>query len=199
LELFSIKYPLQMPLNCQLSFGYSRFLDLHIYNLLDVNNPESSYKVSHTLAYKENSSFNYTPSSSNIHPRYKHISVSTSLHRIHARCTLQEDIDHHLSFMHSILLFRNQDPTQIRMKTKKLFNKKKLKKNSSLVSTQFTFRTTTAIKFDAVSQRHEMMKKLIRRSFGSRLLVVYKSCGNIGPLIAPKRSVIKKLSSMLNK
>ena len=26
LELFAAKYPAQMPLNCQLSFGYSRFL-----------------------------------------------------------------------------------------------------------------------------------------------------------------------------
>ena len=68
LELFSIKYPSQMPLNCQLSFGYSRFLDLHIYNMYDEKFPEADYKVSHTLAYKEVNSFNYTPASSNIHP-----------------------------------------------------------------------------------------------------------------------------------
>ena len=40
LELFAANYPPQMPLNCQLSFGYSRFLDLHIYNMYKVTSKE---------------------------------------------------------------------------------------------------------------------------------------------------------------
>ena len=95
LKLMAENYPM-MPLNVQLSFGYSRFLDLHVYNI-DVNEAKNeSYSPCHVLAYKEISSFSYTPCSSNIHEQYKHAVVPISLHRAHTRNSLQQDVDHHL-------------------------------------------------------------------------------------------------------
>ena len=193
LELFAAKYPPQMPLNCQISFGYSRFLDLHIFNMPGYS---SNNGLVHTLAYKENSSFSYTPSKSNIHHRYKHASVSTFLHRIHSRCTLQEDIDHHLSFMDSILKNRMQDAVQVRKKLIKFFKKKK---NPAIFKPKKFDGKNTSIKFDAVSGRHNFIRTLIKKYLGPKLMISYKSCGNIGSILSPKRAVIRKLSLILNK
>ena len=61
-------YPRAMPLNIQVSFGYSHFLDSHINNFLQPCDP---YKLTTSLAYKPLSRFNYVPFNSNIAPRYK--------------------------------------------------------------------------------------------------------------------------------
>ena len=51
--LMSKTYP-TMPLNIQLSFCYSRFLDVHIYNVFTPKNPK--YSLYTTLAWKESNS-----------------------------------------------------------------------------------------------------------------------------------------------
>ena len=61
-------YPRAMPLNIQISFGYSHFLDSHVYNFLQ---PSPTYKLTTTLAYKPLSRFDYVPFNSNIAPCYK--------------------------------------------------------------------------------------------------------------------------------
>ena len=61
-------YPKTMPLNVQLSFGYSHFLDSHIFNFLK-DSTEFSFTTS--LAYKPLSKFEYVPFNSNIAPHYK--------------------------------------------------------------------------------------------------------------------------------
>ena len=61
-------YPRSMPLNIQLSFGYSHFLDSHVFNLYQ---PSPSNRLTTSLAYKPLSRFDYVPFSSNIHPKYK--------------------------------------------------------------------------------------------------------------------------------
>ena len=59
-------YPKAMPLNVQISFGYSHFLDSHVYNLLQ---PSQVNHLTTTLAYKPLSNFEYVPFNSNIAPR----------------------------------------------------------------------------------------------------------------------------------
>ena len=61
-------YPKAMPLNIQISFGYSHFLDCHIFNFL-----QDSVEVGLTtsLAYKQLAKFDYVPFNSNIAPQYK--------------------------------------------------------------------------------------------------------------------------------
>ena len=61
-------YPKAMPLNIQISYGYSHFLDSHVNNYLQPCNP---YKLTTSLAYKPLSRFNYVPFNSNIAPTYK--------------------------------------------------------------------------------------------------------------------------------
>ena len=61
-------YPHAMPLNVQISFGYSHFLDSHVYNFLQ-STPVNRFTTS--LAYKPLSRFDYVPFSSNIAPLYK--------------------------------------------------------------------------------------------------------------------------------
>ena len=126
LDLMANQYP-NMLLNVQVSFGYSRFLDLHIYNI-KTSQEDKYYRLCRVLAYKEISSFSYTPCFSNIFDGYKHAVVPISLHRIHTRNTLQQDIDHHLNFLHKILKFRMQDPIQVRRKNKLFFRRKKFGK-----------------------------------------------------------------------
>ena len=61
-------YPKSMPLNIQISFGYSHFLDSHVHNFLQ---PKSVNSFTTSLAYKPLSRFDYVPFDSNIAPHYK--------------------------------------------------------------------------------------------------------------------------------
>ena len=161
-----------------------------------MHNPQDSdsYKLLHNLAYKETSSFIYTPSNSNIHPRYKHAVVPVYLHRISTRCSLPQDANNHLKFMHSLLSCRKQDPSKIKTKTRMFF----LKKKGNIFRSVPLRTKSTTVKFDSWSRRHIFMESVIRKAFGSKLMVLYKSCRNIGSILCPKRNVIKRLSRILN-
>ena len=196
LKLMASNYP-NMPLNCQLSFGYSRFLDLHIYNIC--KDKSDDYKLVHSLAYKEHSTFAYTSRHSNIDDKYKHAIVPISLHRAHTRCTQDADINHHLEFMSRILKTRSQDPERIRSGVLKFFRKKHRPSESLKNKFAENRKKTTTLLHDRVSKRHFFMKNLLTRSFRSRLRVVPKSLPNLGSILCPKRRVILKLSRSLKK
>ena len=141
-ELMASNYP-DMPLNVQLSFGYSRFLDLHIFNIC--KDERNNYQLIHSLAYKEHSSFTYTTMHSNIHDKYKHAIVPISLFRIHTRCTEKPDMDNHLLFMSRILQTRLQDPMVVKLKRQNFFNKRK---NGLGTTALKVLKKTTPIVFD---------------------------------------------------
>ena len=126
LETMATYYP-KMPLNIQIRYGYSRFLDLHLYNKDALKTREREYTICRVLAYKEMTSFSYIPKCSNIHERYKHAVVTVSLYRIHTRNTLQADIDSHLSFLSKILKHRNQNSIEVKRRTMIFFKKKRFK------------------------------------------------------------------------
>ena len=191
LNIISERYP-SMPLNLQISFAYSRFLDLHIYNM----KPEEGlgYGLSTTLAYKEHSTFSYTPWSSNIHDGYKTSVVPISLYRAHARCTEPKDVNHHVDFMKNIIKARNQDPKSVVRKYKSFFKKRH---GGKPVSKEKGKVQTTPILFDRVSGQHEFVRDLIKTSFCGQVKVVYKSRSKISSLLCPKRKIIKKLSELL--
>ena len=70
-------YPHSMPLNIQISFGYSRFLDNHVYNFLQSS---SVNRITTSLAYKPLAKFDYVSFSSNIAPLYKGKYIKPSMH-----------------------------------------------------------------------------------------------------------------------
>ena len=192
LGVMATYYP-NMPLNVQLSFGYSRFLDLHLYNV-NVDKPiKETYSLSRVLAYKELSSFIYTPYFSNIHRSYKHAIVPIYLYRIHSRNVHQSDIDNHLHFMYKILKTRMQDPAEVKRKTRSFF----LKKHNRKSIRRPVYNRCCVVKFDRVSRRHHFMSSMLKRSQSS-LLLRYKSGSNLGSLICPKRRVINTLKRFVN-
>ena len=186
IQLMASKYP-KMPLNVQISYGYSRFLDLHIFNICKPGLKD--YKLVHSLAYKDHSSFSYTSMHSNIHEKYKHAIVPISLYRIHTRCTEQADKNHHLQFMSNVLTTRSQDPNIVHMKTKKFFMKKK---NPIKKAPRF-LKKTTPILFDKGNMRHVLMRRIFKKSFQTRLMIVYKSKPSLGSILCPKRRIIRRL------
>ena len=154
-------YP-NMPLNVQISFGYSRFLDLHIYNM-DPGNNDAQYQLCNILAYKEISSFCYTPEFSNIHYKYKYAIVPISLHLVHTRNFLQEDIDNHLYFMSKILEHRMQNPAEVRRKTTKYFKKKHCKNlRTQTKARNNDYRNFITLKYDRNSKSHDFISSLTR-------------------------------------
>ena len=168
IELMVEHYP-EMPLNFQISFGYSRFLDLHIYNMME-DNLKPTYKLTHMLAYKEHSSFCYTPEFSNIHPKYKAAVIPISLFRIHTRCSRTDDINHHLSFMYQMVKHRDQDPEVVSKKIRRYFTKKKIlqvTKTSSRLGVR-----STSITYDRISNRHIFLKGLLTTSFAYVILIL---------------------------
>ena len=151
------------------------------------------YKPTYSLAYKEHSSFCYTPRYSNIHEKYKHAVVPISLFRIHTRCSEKADMNHHLYFMSRIIKNRDQDPKIVSKKRLEFFRKRNLTKPVS--KTKFTSSVkTTSITFDDVSKSHLFLKRIVLRSFSSRLRIVYKSRPKLSSILCPKRMIIRKLS-----
>ena len=191
IEMMAEKYP-NMPLNFQLSFGYSRFLDLHIFNCAKIL-PQNHYKLTYSLAYKGHSSFCYTPRYSNIHKKYKHAVVPISLFRIHTRCSEKADINHHLYFMSRIVKNRDQDPIIVKKKTLQFFKKKNKLKSGIVKKSQSNIKSTS-ITFDDVSKSHLFLNRIVVRSFSSRLRIVYKSRPKLSSILCPKRMIIRKLS-----
>ena len=187
-------YP-KMPLNIQLSFGYSRYLDLHIYNVDSQKGHDAYYSPCCMLAYKELSSFDYTSQYSNISSKYKHAVVSTSLYRIHGRNSLQEDIDHHLHFMWRLLKHRDMDQKAVSSRVLAFFQKKRgvLRRRSGLRRSS----RMVIVEYDAVSRRHCYLRQLLIRSFKSPLKILYKSGLSIGSILCPKRKVLRYLSKRI--
>ena len=77
LDEMSETYPKSMPLNVQISFGYSHFLDSHVYNFLQ-SPTTNSFTTS--LSYKPLSNFQYVPFNSNIAPHYKGKIINNKLY-----------------------------------------------------------------------------------------------------------------------
>ena len=67
-QQLATSYPSTMPLNIQISFGFSRYLDSNVFNLLQ---DKLDNRLTTSLAYKPLSRFNYVPFNSNISPQYK--------------------------------------------------------------------------------------------------------------------------------
>ena len=74
LEIMAEYYPHTMPLNVQISFNYSHYLDCHVQNMLK---EETINKITLAVAYKELATFAYSPYSSNISYRYKGLYVKS--------------------------------------------------------------------------------------------------------------------------
>ena len=163
------------------------FLDLHINNICK---SDSEYKLEHSLAYKEHSSFSYTTMYSNIHDKYKHAIVPISLYRIHTRCTEKPDIDNHLLFMSRILRTRMQDSQVVREKRQKFFKKKKNGGGSTSIK---TMKKTTPITFDNGTGRHRFMQNIIRKSVKTQIRIVHKSRPSLASILCPKRRIIRNL------
>jgi len=195
LNVMAFHYP-DMTLNVQISFGYSRFLDIHLYNICGVEYENDSYGLCRVLAYKELSPFSYTPACSNIHDGYKHAVVPVSLHRIHTRNTFQADIHNHLSFMHKILQSRLQNPKEVKRKSRKFFAKK-VSTSRSRGCSKVDFKDCCIVKFDKVTRRHVFLRSLLRRSM-VQLRLMHKSGRCLGSILCPKRKVINVLSNILS-
>ena len=86
---------------------------------------DDSYELTTNLAYKEHSTFTFTPESSNIHKKYKTAIVPISLYRIFSWCSEVQDIGSHLEFLNKIVKARKQDEVQVQKKIKNFFNKRK--------------------------------------------------------------------------
>ena len=99
-------YPSSMPLNIQISFGYSRFLDLCIIQLFQDN---SKSPVFHTfLCFKDLTQFDYVPFTSNVAPLYKGCIVPSFVHRASILCSLPCSRAHNYSLLLKLLSCRNQ-------------------------------------------------------------------------------------------
>ena len=117
LELMAKYYPAAMPLNIQLSFGYSSFLDLSLIKLYQKND---NIRIIHSfMHYKELNQFDYVPFSSNVSDHYKGCIVPSFVHRARTLCSLSSSRSHNYSLLLKLLPFRGQNMDIIREKFKK--------------------------------------------------------------------------------
>ena len=128
LQIIFLWFPLNLPLNVQISFCYSRFLDVHLYNKFSPSLP--TYSPYTTLAWKDMNSFCYQPSTSNKHPRYKDAVVPNTLHRIEHRCTEDKDKSHHKNFIYKILQHRSQEMHRVKQCFRRFKAKHKVQNKS---------------------------------------------------------------------
>ena len=107
LGLMAKHYPAAISLNIQLSFGYSRFLDL---SLIKLYQPDDSTRIFHSfMHYKELNQFDYVPFSSNVASHYKGCIVPSFVHRARTLCSLPGSRAHNYSLLLKLLPFRGQN------------------------------------------------------------------------------------------
>ena len=94
LMIMAQHYPECMPLNIQISFGYSRFLDLSLIKLRQVDC---------NSRFKELSQFNYVPFNSNVARQYKGCIVPSFVHRAANLCSLSSSRAHNYSLLLKLL------------------------------------------------------------------------------------------------
>ena len=193
ITLFSKFYPDTMPLNIQISFGYSRFLDQHVLKFL---HPGSSFKLTTSLAYKALSLFEYVPYSSNISPRYKGCIVPSFLNRVVRRCTDRPDRQHHIKFLDRMLRHRNQNMTDIKNKFHSFFVKIK---NPRSITVKRDYRHCIKITFDTTSGIHRLTRSSLLEAYKKlgrkRPLIVYSSLPKVLSHIITKRKLLKRIKS----
>ena len=204
-------YPVAMPLNIQISFGYSHFLDSHVFNFLQPNQP---YSLTTSLAYKPLSRFDYVPFNSNIAPAYKGNAmlrkqrffltfplfsgcvVPSFLHRVFARCTDSKDVDHHVQFLRKILKNRNQNTKVIAGKFDTFFSKRLKVKDCISLGAMGTTRSGRSInvKFDGVSKMHLFSRSCIiagyKASGTAKPRIIFSSLPRVVSRISTKRKVL---------
>ena len=209
---FSDVYPTAMPLNIQISFGYSRFLDSHVLNLLQ-EGPDN--KLTTTMAYKPLARFNYVPFNSNISPQYKgnieinfpqwvlHFHflkgsvVPSFLHRAHHRCTDQRDRDHHSAFLHNVLRHRNQNMEVIKQKFKVFMRKLRKPQSRKASTSRLPHSRVLSLKFDLTSGLHLFTRSCVLSAYKSagitRPRLIYSSLPKVMSRIITKRSLLRKV------
>merc|ERR1719450_1936577 len=188
-------YPKNMPLNIQISFGYSRFLDCHINNYLQKS---AVNKITTSLAYKQLAKFDYVPFSSNISPTYKGCVVPSFLHRVRERCSLSGDRIHHLENLKLVLKHRNQNMRAINARIKRFYSRQ----NAGRITKLNRGSRITRIKFDAVSKMHQYSKSCLLASYRAAGLTprfVYTSLPRVLSKFYSKRAVVKKVKATLQK
>jgi hypothetical protein len=163
-----------MPLNIQISFGYSRFLDMSIIKLLQ---DDSSSHIIHTfLCFKELSQFDYVPFNSNVALQYKGCIVPSFIHRASTLCSLSSSRAHNYSLLLKLLTCRGQDMDIIHIKFKKAIVSL-LHKRAKVFDGQC--RDIAVVTDDESTQVHKMLEKIILRSYGSisrsAPSIIYKS------------------------
>ena len=192
----SIHYPNTMPLNIQISFGLSRYLDVRVSKELQ-NHPNNTLTL--TLAYKALSTFNVVPFVSNIAPRYKGSIVSNYLHRIYGRCSLNSGRSHHLSFMLKVLKHRGQDMDVVRAKYRK-FQVKRLQNTVKQKPNSHGIGLASLIHYDDSNDSHVFVGGVLKNAYKSinevMPPIIYLSLPKIIGMLTTKRSVIRQISKL---
>ena len=181
-------YP-DMPLNVQISQNYSKFLDMNLYNFRP-NGESKSYKLTTTLSWKKQNSYNYINESDNKCPIYKGAVVPVTMTRINRRCTRFDEKQHHSAFIFRILESRGQCPNRIALKREKFIKRLKGKGARALQKPEIVFTTV----FDGVSKSHEITKRIISKSARFKISVIHKSLSSSAARICPKRKILKKIT-----
>ena len=186
IALVARSYP-TMPLNIQLSFGYSRFLDVHLYNIFYPGTTE--YHLYSTLAWKEMNSFCYQPHTSNKHPAYKTSVVPITLHRISRRCTDTRDQHSHEKFMFNILKSRGLDMKGVQQRITQYRRKQKIQNPKPTHIEGFS--RSYLVTYDSVSRTHKFVMDIVRQSDTQGIMKpIYVSHPTLASVLCPKRRII---------
>ena len=186
-----------MPLNIQISYGYSRYLDVKLKKYLEVS---SVNKLTVTLAYKELATFNFVPFSSNISPNYKGCIVPNYMHRIYNRCTSNSSRSHHLQFMLKILKNREQDFEIIMKKFRKSIDR--IKQVGKLSAVKMIRNRPLLVHYNNASKSHILVTEILRNAYMDLGLsvppVVHRGLPKIMAMLTSKRADIKKVCASIN-
>ena len=188
-------YPESMPLNIQISCGFSRYLDVKLNKMLSL---KEINEISVNLAYKEQATFNFVPCMSNISSIYQSSIIPNFMHRIFNRCTTNSSITHHLVFMMKILNHRHQSPNLIKKRYQKFMDKKQ---NSVNCKNSFKYKNSSLIYYDNASKSHDFVSTVLFQSYkalGQTMPpIIHRSLPKILSLLTSKRADIIKIQSYI--
>lgn len=122
------------------------------------------------------------------------------LHRVFSRCTMLQDVQHHIQFLRKILQHRNQNEKVIGGKFETFFAKKSRAKPRTLAKAGTT-RGILNLKFDGVTKMHLFTQRCILRSYKAsstaKPRIIFSSLPRVMARISSKRKVLATVKKMM--
>jgi hypothetical protein len=149
LQIICTNYPIQIQLNTEVNVFTGKFLNLRIYNKININSPET------TILRKSACKYVITPPNSNTNPAYKKCAGRTYFDMVETHCSSKSEKSRQRDVVNTILTAKGFNQKQI----------KKMQRRRTQTATSREYKQklyTGKVTFDNVVSTHKFMRNVFQ-------------------------------------